>query len=59
VDDNWQVKVADFGLAKSLHTYAKTNCGTIGYVAPEVLQNRPYSEKADVYSFGVGKFLFK
>jgi len=53
VDENWQVKVADFGLARSLQTYAKTNCGTIGYAAPEVLQNKPYTEKADVYSFGV------
>jgi serine/threonine protein kinase len=27
--------------------------GTIRYMAPEVSRNQPYTEKADVYSFGV------
>eukprot|EP01116_Phalansterium_solitarium_P025293 TRINITY_DN9590_c0_g2_i1.p1 TRINITY_DN9590_c0_g2~~TRINITY_DN9590_c0_g2_i1.p1 ORF type:complete len:976 (+),score=404.90 TRINITY_DN9590_c0_g2_i1:228-3155(+) len=57
VDDSWQVKLADFGLAKTQAAgsggWARTNCGTVGYAAPEVLQNRPYTDKADVYSFGV------
>eukprot|EP00011_Vannellida_sp_DIVA3-517-6-12_P002619 CAMPEP_0114615550 /NCGR_PEP_ID=MMETSP0168-20121206/6222_1 /TAXON_ID=95228 ORGANISM="Vannella sp., Strain DIVA3 517/6/12" /NCGR_SAMPLE_ID=MMETSP0168 /ASSEMBLY_ACC=CAM_ASM_000044 /LENGTH=113 /DNA_ID=CAMNT_0001826623 /DNA_START=9 /DNA_END=350 /DNA_ORIENTATION=- len=30
-----------------------TCIGTPLYMAPEVLQNSPYSEKADVYSFGI------
>lgn len=54
VDDNWQVKVADFGLATvKLRTFAKTMCGTTGWVAPEVLAEEGYTEKADVYSFAI------
>jgi serine/threonine protein kinase len=54
VDDNWQVKVADFGLATvKSRTFAKTMCGTTGWVAPEVLAEEGYTEKADVYSFAI------
>lgn len=54
VDDNWQVKVADFGLATvKSKTFAKTMCGTTGWVAPEVLNDQGYTEKADVYSFAI------
>jgi tRNA A-37 threonylcarbamoyl transferase component Bud32 len=54
VDDNWQVKLADFGLATvKSRTFAKTMCGTTGWVAPEVLAEQGYTEKADVYSFAV------
>jgi serine/threonine protein kinase len=53
VDENWIVKVVDFGLAKSHSSHAKTNCGTVGYCAPEVMQSKPYTRKADVYPYGV------
>lgn len=54
VDDNWQVKVADFGLATvKSKTFAKTMCGTTGWVAPEVLAEEGYTEKADIYSFAI------
>lgn len=29
------------------------NCGTVQWMAPEVLANMSYNEKADVYSFGI------
>jgi serine/threonine protein kinase len=29
------------------------NTGSLRYMAPEVALRRPYSEKADVYSFGI------
>lgn len=58
VDKNWRVKVADFGLSivKEQHGDEKLRHGPIGtplWMAPEVLKNRPYNEKADVYSFAI------
>jgi len=50
------IKIADFGLARlvSSKEMMKTACGTPGYVAPEVLQNKGYSSGAvDLWSAGV------
>merc|ERR1719482_1274387 len=50
------IKVADFGLARMVKNkdMMKTACGTPGYVAPEVLQNKGYSSGAvDLWSAGV------
>jgi len=50
------IKVADFGLARMVkaNDMMKTACGTPGYVAPEVLQNKGYSSGAvDIWSAGV------
>jgi len=50
------IKVADFGLARMIakEDMMKTACGTPGYVAPEVLQNKGYSSGAvDLWSAGV------
>ena len=54
-DDDSNVKIADFGFAirgaqKSALT---TQCGTPGYVAPEILQNQPYDSSVDMWSIGV------
>jgi len=56
VEKNWAVRVGDFGQTKvKSHTQAKfsTMQGTFAWMAPEVLRNEPYDEKADVFSFGV------
>lgn len=56
VDKNWNVKVADFGLARlKQHFYVDTTgpVGTPEWTAPEVLKSEPFNESADVYSFGV------
>jgi serine/threonine protein kinase len=53
------VKLGDFGIAKVLdHTTAnaKTCVGTPYYAAPEVIDNRPYGLKADIWSLGVVLF---
>ena len=49
------VKVSDFGLARfvSDETLATTTCGTPGYVAPEILSEKPYKEGCDFWSVGV------
>ncbi|KAL2608289.1 hypothetical protein R1flu_026862 [Riccia fluitans] len=54
VDGDWHIKVSDFGLAMTKQSsYAYSQVGTWGWMAPEVLESAPYDEKADVYSFGV------
>jgi calcium/calmodulin-dependent protein kinase I len=49
------MKVSDFGLARfiSAETLATTTCGTPGYVAPEILYQRPYGKECDYWSIGV------
>lgn len=48
--------LGDFGIAKVLeHTKAKakTIVGTPYYLAPELVENKPYSYKGDIWSMGV------
>lgn len=54
-DDDSAVKIADFGFAKKVYEQCSltTQCGTPGYVAPEILEGTPYDERADMWSVGV------
>ncbi len=50
------MKIADFGCAVTLHPdvdITTGNTGTRSYKAPEVSLEEQYSQKADVYSFGI------
>jgi serine/threonine protein kinase len=50
------VKISDFGYAKKVlyPNSLRTQCGTEGYVAPEILEHRPaYDVKCDMWSLGV------
>jgi len=55
VDLYWTIKVGDFGLSRvvSSNEASMTSCGTPAWAAPEVMQHRRYSTKADVFSFAV------
>ena len=58
LDGALNVKVGDFGLTRLMHGDATVmqmtgQCGTFQYMAPEVLSSKPYSEKADVFSYGI------
>ncbi|XP_072954383.1 probable LRR receptor-like serine/threonine-protein kinase RKF3 isoform X1 [Typha angustifolia] len=57
LDEDFEAKVADFGLAKFAPegmTHVSTRvAGTLGYVAPEYALYGQLTEKSDVYSFGV------
>ena len=50
------VKIADFGLAKQWGSqssgYMKSFVGTIVYTCPEIVQSKPYNEKADIWALG-------
>ena len=49
------IKIGDFGLARQLNKnnqYAKTQAGTILYMAPEVINGQKYNNKVDIWSLG-------
>ena len=47
-------KLGDFGVAKTLEgTSGGTKTGTYNFMAPEVYNNRPYGQSADIYSLGM------
>ncbi len=46
-------KVGDFGLAQVLSPFIEKALETWGWMAPEALEGRPYTEKADIYSLGI------
>ncbi|CAJ1926518.1 unnamed protein product [Cylindrotheca closterium] len=63
-DIRGDVKIFDFGLCRSLEEKDKckdggsgykltAKTGSIPYMAPEVVLNKPYDESADVFSFGI------
>lgn len=57
--DKLQIKITDFGLAKTTSTKQSSldsQCGTPNYVAPEILDPtglRSYTKSCDLWSLGV------
>jgi serine/threonine protein kinase len=50
------IKLIDFGLSKKFDSSIRSRhsmCGSLEYVAPEVILLEPYAEEADMWSFGV------
>jgi NIMA (never in mitosis gene a)-related kinase len=50
------VKLGDFGIAKGLQSTwekAKTLVGTPYFLAPEIITNKPYDAKCDIWALGV------
>mmetsp|Transcript_20690 Transcript_20690/g.34818 ORF Transcript_20690/g.34818 Transcript_20690/m.34818 type:complete len:389 (+) Transcript_20690:161-1327(+) len=54
-EDDSHIKLADFGFAIQTDGYVslKTQCGTPGYVAPEILSTQRYGKSVDMWSIGV------
>lgn len=55
MDEHGVVKVGDFGVARvQAQTGVMTaETGTYRWMAPEVIEHKPYDHKADVFSFGI------
>lgn len=55
LDDYYTVKIADFGLSRQLRPMGQmeTYCGTPATMAPEIVRQEAYDEKADVFSFAI------
>ncbi|UZO05092.1 uncharacterized protein OCT59_025453 [Rhizophagus irregularis] len=52
--DNYIICVSDMGLCGKVDSTDKTEIyGVMPYVAPEVLRGKPYTQAADIYSFGM------
>ncbi|CAN0264517.1 unnamed protein product, partial [Scytosiphon promiscuus] len=57
IDENWVTKVTDFGLSRfkatSVSEKMTGQAGTYHWMAPEVINSQHYTEKADVFSYGI------
>ena len=54
VAEDGNYKLGDFGVAKTLAgTFSGTKTGTYNFMAPEVYNNQPYGQSADIYSLGM------
>lgn len=53
MDASHNIKIGDFGLAKELGGrsgfLAKTNVGTPYYMAPEIINEKEYDDKSDIW----------
>lgn len=47
------LKICDFGTACDLTTYMTNNKGSAAWMAPEVFEGSRYTEKCDVFSWGI------
>lgn len=50
-----RIKIGDFGIARVLQNtldYAKTVVGTPYFMSPELVQEKPYNNKSDIWSVG-------
>jgi hypothetical protein len=61
LNNDFVLKLADFGFAhfqgSATKHVMKTECGTKGYMAPEVLSGKSYDESADIFAAGVILFI--
>ena len=59
ISDTADIRLLDFGLSKIVGNEEKCTepYGTLSFVAPEVLQGKPYDKSVDLWSIGIITFL--
>ena len=54
INENNVLKLCDFGWSVKLNNNKRTTfCGTVEYMAPEIIQKQKYDESIDIWSLGV------
>jgi len=53
-----KIKIADFGWSVHSKNRRETFCGTLDYLAPEMLDRKPYDTKIDLWAVGVLTYEF-
>ena len=53
--------LCDFGLAKQTigNNFLESKCGTLIFMAPEVIMNRPYDSLVDIWSIGIIMYILE
>ncbi|KAE9002585.1 Aurora kinase [Phytophthora rubi] len=56
---NGELKIADFGWSVHAPSSRRTTlCGTLDYLPPEMIENKPHDEHVDVWTLGILMFEF-
>jgi len=53
IDKGNNIKLCDFGWSAESHVKRQTFCGTVDYMAPEMIKSEPYDFKLDIWCLGV------
>ena len=54
LDESFNIKLCDFGWsAYDIHSKRSTFCGTYEYMAPEMLIDKSYDYRIDIWGLGI------
>ncbi|KRW99678.1 Protein kinase-like domain [Pseudocohnilembus persalinus] len=54
LDDDYNIKLCDFGwCSENIEQQRNTFCGTLEYMAPEIIFQKPYDYKIDIWALGI------
>jgi serine/threonine protein kinase len=53
IGSDGHLKLADFGLSKEIQSSTSSFCGTLTFMSPEIILQRPYSFEVDDWSLGI------